>query len=516
MESSTRKQLLILILICTLSHLFYQIVRTYIYKIPFGLPLDDTYIHLQYANNFAKGYFFQFNIGEYTPGTTSAVYIIILGILFLIFENQILISVILSSLFHIASVIVTLFLSKLYLSELIKKYPILSNYKYLEIIPSIILIFIGRYNWSAQSGMETTLFVFLILTGIYFHSKEIITKKQNLTPAIIFALASLTRPEGYLISALYFIDKIIFLLHYDRSNKYKYLLLEIVIFILIILPYPLFSLITTSSLFPTSYKAINIKHTENQNIRFLIIFLTYLFRDIPVLAIIFVFNIIIFLKNIKKYFSDLSFLRLLNFSVIVFPLAFTIGFPIWRNHGRYMIPYIILIAINSFFSLLIYLQKLNNKKYFPKIVLALSIIILISSLPYYLVFAKHLSKNIDNINSMQCKAGIWIRDNLDKDTTVATNDIGAIAYYSNHRILDLEGLVTPEVLRFRNYSTEQRNDSLFNFCIMKKINYMLIFDNWYPGMTEKYSNKVNLVKIFPVSENTICGDDTLKVYKIIY
>lgn len=516
MELSTRKQIFILILVCIFSYIIYQLIRSIFFNIPFGLPLDDTYIHLHYANNLSKGYFFQYNIGEYTPGTTSAVYVLILGFLFMIFENQILISVILSSLFHTISVIVTLFFSKLFFAELGSEYTFISKSKYLELIPPLIIILIGRYNWASQSGMETTLFVSLILFGIYFHSKEIINSKQKFMPGIIFAFASLTRPEGYLFSALYFLDKIIFLSKINNNNKYKFFILEILIFTLIILPYPLFSYITTGSIFPTSYKAINIKHSGNQNLRFLIIFITYLFRDIPILAILFLFNIIFLLKKIKLYFNKLSFLRLLNFSAIILPISFTAFFPIWRNHGRYMIPSIVLIAISSFFSFIIFLQKFENRKYFKKIVFLFSIMILLSSVPYYIAFSRHLSKNIDNINSMQCQAGIWIRDNLRNDEIVATNDIGAIAYFSGHRILDFEGLITPEVLKYRNYTTEQRNDSLFNLCINRKINYMAIFDNWYPGMTKKYSRQVNLVKIFPLIENTICGGDTLKVYKIIH
>ncbi len=516
MELNSKRQVFILILLCLISYILYQFIRSKVYNVSFGLPLDDTYIHLQYAKNLAKGYLFQYNIGEYTPGTTSAVYVTILGILFYIFENHLIISVVLSSLFHLASVIITLFTSKLYFDELIKQYPALSNYKYLELIPPLVVILIGRYSWVSQSGMETTLFVFLILTGIYFHSKEIISKRQILIPGIIFAFASLTRPEGYLISGVYFLDKFLYLKKLNNRNKYKFFSAEFLLFIAIILPYPLFSFLTTGSIFPTSYKAINIRHTEAQNLRFLVIFLTYLFRDIPLLSIIFIINIILFFKNIKKYFAGFSFLRMLNIITLILPLAFILFFPIWRNHGRYMIPIIILISINSYFSFIIYIQKFEIKKSFKKIILVLSILIVVTSIPYYIVFSKHLSKNIDNINSMQCKAGIWVRDNLRSDIQVATNDIGAIAYFSGHRIFDLEGLISPEVLRFRKYNTEQRNDSLFNLCVNRKIKYMLIFDNWYPGMVEKHSEKVELVKIFPIEENTICGDDTLKVYKILY
>src|SRR5436853_3847004 len=49
----------------------------------FGVPLDDVWIHFRFAENFAHGHFYQFNIGEPTPGTTSPIWVIILSIPFL-------------------------------------------------------------------------------------------------------------------------------------------------------------------------------------------------------------------------------------------------------------------------------------------------------------------------------------------------------------------------------------------------------------------------------------------------
>ena len=36
-----------------------------------GFPLDDTWIHLQYAQNIASGGGFSFNAGEPSPGSTA-------------------------------------------------------------------------------------------------------------------------------------------------------------------------------------------------------------------------------------------------------------------------------------------------------------------------------------------------------------------------------------------------------------------------------------------------------------
>jgi hypothetical protein len=48
----------------------------------------------------------------------------------------------------------------------------------------------------------------------------------------------------------------------------------------------------------------------------------------------------------------------------------------------------------------------------------------------------------------QCFYGMgeWLRDNTPEDTVIAAHDIGALGYASERRILDLAGLVSPEIL----------------------------------------------------------------------
>jgi hypothetical protein len=46
--------------------------------------------------------------------------------------------------------------------------------------------------------------------------------------------------------------------------------------------------------------------------------------------------------------------------------------------------------------------------------------------------------------------GTWLEKNSDAHAVVATPDIGAIGYFSRRRILDLGGLISPEINRMRN------------------------------------------------------------------
>jgi len=76
-----------------------------------AVPLDDTWIHFRFAENFAQGKFFEYNKGEPTPGTTSPLWVIILSVPFLISNNIFIpFSLILSSLFFLISLFLLYFL----------------------------------------------------------------------------------------------------------------------------------------------------------------------------------------------------------------------------------------------------------------------------------------------------------------------------------------------------------------------------------------------------------------------
>jgi tetratricopeptide (TPR) repeat protein len=97
-------------------------------------------------------------------------------------------------------------------------------------------------------------------------------------------------------------------------------------------------------------------------------------------------------------------------------------------------------------------------------------------------------------------ASKWINENTPPDAVIATHDIGAIAYYTRRRILDVAGLVSPQF-------TDHLFDADFNkFMLseMKKANvgYIAFIREWY--------QVVNTNPLFSGGEN---GEEILQVHK---
>src|SRR3989442_1097121 len=86
---------------------------------------------------------------------------------------------------------------------------------------------------------------------------------------------------------------------------------------------------------------------------------------------------------------------------------------------------------------------------------------------------------VQNINAMQVHLGRWVDANLPRSATLAVNDVGAIAYFSRRRVLDLMGLVTPEIRPYRR----DGEAGVLRFVAQRRPDVVLVFPAWVPDIT---------------------------------
>jgi hypothetical protein len=95
-------------------------------------------------------------------------------------------------------------------------------------------------------------------------------------------------------------------------------------------------------------------------------------------------------------------------------------------------------------------------------------------------------------------------------STVALNDIGAVGYFTDTKIVDLWGLASVEVARSRkqHYWTPEFLDSL---CKANKVEMAIIYDVWFSDLLTKKWNKA---ATWQIQNNVICGDSFVSFYTI--
>ena len=94
------------------------------------------------------------------------------------------------------------------------------------------------------------------------------------------------------------------------------------------------------------------------------------------------------------------------------------------------------------------------------------------------------AKDCRYISDRQVAAALWMRDHLPADAVVATHDVGAIAYYSERRLVDMVGLVSPDLI-----STIGDYPALNARLVSKKATHLAVLRNWFSveGATPLFS-----------------------------
>jgi hypothetical protein len=183
-----------------------------------GLPLDDSFIHLQFARNLAAGRGLSYNPGELVTGSTAPLWTALLALLAYLPGSPVAWAQLLGSVLYLATVDATWRLARE-----------LGLSRGLAALAGCLTLGTGWLAWSALSGMEVPLFALLSLWGIILHLRErgeVLAALRGgpaaaattagsaavggvMAPplaAAVLALAALARPEGLLLLALSFAD----------------------------------------------------------------------------------------------------------------------------------------------------------------------------------------------------------------------------------------------------------------------------------------------------------------------
>jgi hypothetical protein len=101
----------------------------------------------------------------------------------------------------------------------------------------------------------------------------------------------------------------------------------------------------------------------------------------------------------------------------------------------------------------------------------------------------------------------WTREHIPPGELLAVHDIGAQGYFDAHPMLDMAGLVSPEVIPF--IREEAR---LKAWLIERGARYVVFFPTWYPTL----ARDAELTQIFSTGCETTrgMGEENLGVYML--
>ncbi len=435
-----------------------------------GSPLDDAWIHFQFARNISQGNGFSFNPGDPQPGSTAPLWTIFLAGVGLFTQGFMVPALLLSASFFLLTIGLTYGFTFW-----------LTQNKFAAFLAGLGVVLSGRLLWAGLAGMETTAFAALSLVAVWLYTK----KGLRPLPTLLFALASQIRPEGHLLFGLAVVDSVWRLEIRDWSLKgvarspISNLLISFLIYLLVSAPYALFSLSVTGKPLPNTFyaKADTAQFFSWRTLRET---MTLHWLDNPVSLILVLFGL---LSTWRK--SRLSVLWLVGLWLLT-PVVVD---QVW-HHGRYTMPLIPFQMVVAGVGLAWLLQRLGNSGWrqklpnYPITQLLTLLIFTLSALWQLPQWANMLATNTKEVQDIDVALGRWLAENTPPDVLIAVDDIGAIGFLSGRRIVDMNGLVSPEMWPAVQQPVGlPRDRALTRLLSQSQPDYMAVFPLWHWELT---------------------------------
>jgi len=467
-----------------------------------GLTLDDSWIHVQFARTIFDGTPWEYSPGYPSTGSTSPLWSVILSSIFWFTSEP---SGVIWGVYIISTVF---YIGSTYLAG-----RIVANY--LEsvqsgVVASIAFVLVPRNTWLMLSGMETPVFVFILLLSIAILDRE--EMKYDLLLGFLAGLAFLARPEGIIIVFCIVVRFVMLSLKRKVTPlRFGVLLLSGAIALVVALPWILHCLNVTGYPLPDTFYA-KVHTPTATEIEAWDIYWTYFLRELPFLPVAAFLGIILIAKG--RPFAWLIPVSLTILYRLSTPYASLI------NNTRYLLPIFDLFLIAAIASLtimfrLVFLAILeipDTISLKSLIVFVIAVLIIVPMIPSYSYQATFYGKAAGNINDMQVEIGLWLNENTPPDAVFATHDAGALRYFSNRTMIDLAGLVSPDIIHGNMTDTEKIQYLHDHGC-----NYIVFFPELFVYYYRFFpSNSIEIEFTVHLEDNVICGRDSMSVYHIFW
>lgn len=453
-----------------------------------SFPLDDSWIHLQFARNLAEGYGFSYNPGFPVAGSTAPLWTLLLaGAFGLLGVNPVW-----AKLIAMAAALGTALLSR----QLVWR---LTGARGLALAAGLITAMAGPLVWGALSGMEVTLAALLVTAAIACHASG-----RDVETAILLALASLARPEAVVVMLLVWMA---------RPLTVKRTVLFAGIAACCLGPWVVFNLVTAGTPLPATAAAkiegglVGFLSGRREPIaiafvlrpwRFEVEWVQWLWSANVLLPIL----IALGLAGLSRRAGRPAIVPAL--ALVLHPIAMALLAP-YRGpafqEGRYsihLLPLAIVVAMVG----------IDTVPRWKRLRLAVGMLAVAATVAAAPAAASRYAWAVQNIDAMQVRVGEWIAAHTPPRARLGLNDVGAIAYISRREVVDLMGLVTPAIIPYRR----EGEAGVLRYVQRVCPDYLVIFPTWFPRLSAMTDRFTPIYRI-RLEHNTVAGSDEMVVYE---
>lgn len=512
-DATARRHLGWMVALFTALSLAYAIVLALVPG-TFGFPIDDAYIHQQFARNLAENGEIAFNLGEPSSGDTAPAYVWLLAIFRLILRHGVLAAVVLGVLSSLALAFGVYGLLRSFTGR--ADLALWGGQLAVAIAPSV---------FSAYQGMESPVYGALFVWALWAYG----VPRRRWLGITLFAFGVFFRPEFLLCGPFIALERLI--AHWRGGRlEWRPLLREVAgaaaIFIAFAALWSGYCYRLDGHFVPTTYHAKVLLAAGGWDDLASNVVREQRWADLPQAALLRPVTTLV--KNGQALIFRNPLLALL------LPLAALYA---WRGRRRAggaaaMLGLVVLLLFSPIRSLYDYNAPglgFQQQRYFVQATALLIVVAgfglaerarqlgrdldlrrlgplaLLLSLPCFASWLVFVPVGVDNIEDMHVTLGHWLRENTAPDDLIATNDIGAIAYYSDRRILDLCGLVEPELVDWA-----LAGKGIENYVAAKRPKLVAIFPAWFPALAK--SPALQAIRAIELENPMVVGGPVMVVY----
>ncbi len=521
-----------------------------------GVPLDDAYIHFRFVQNLATGHGFAFNPDQPVPGSTSPLWVLLLTVPTACGAPVWISAKVCGVLFLIASAVLAWRLAARYIAVPIAAWML-----------GALTALDGRLLWAAPSGMEVTLFTALSLAAFLArpvpNSDRTALKRRVLLVAALCGLATLARPEGYLLTAVLCVDLLI-----RFRPPIVAVLSALALYVALTAPYNVFALLTTGRPLPTTFyaKSVPLGPETLPHALVYVAALAYLLVAGNVILILSPLGALALWRSPKGPATEVAWQTMATKvapwhrcearhihmvgscgatqgtsvpvvchatlvagqrpniirdnsarALVAWPLLLiaeqAVLSPVLYHFGRYVMPLqpFLLLWTVAGFARLTHVYAPTNKHGWSMILVSSALVVA----PVFSLsgWAQRYAMSVRDIDGMQVALGRWVHAHVPVGAPVAAHDIGAIGYISNHPVVDIEGLVTPRFLALKREQPEGRRVADIDAEVKRLgARYLIAFPHAYQSLTTQPG--VRRVYSVTVRDPSIVQEATMSVYRV--
>lgn len=467
-----------------------------------GFPLDDGWIHQTYARNLAHLGSWAYVPGQPSAGSTSPLWTLLLSVGYLLGMPYRAWAVLLGGL----SVALIGWMA----GRLAKRlFPwTAAAWAFVALACAVE----WHMVWAGASGMETALFAGLCLAAVSqglraAHDDGLLSW---LAWGFLGGLAVLTRPEGIIPFGLSGVAVLAARRREFSGGQWRAVWKRYGAvaagFLLLVVPYMLFNWRISGAVLPNTFYAKQMEYAE------VAAALPWLVRLARVVGVQFVGGQLLLVPGVLALCAEavvrkkwLAFLPAAWWLVTVAVYAFRL--PVTYQHGRYVmpvLPILLLYGVPGTWLLVSRASTALARAAAQGLALAAGIVFA----AFLVIGGQTYLADVRIIDTEMVDVAYWLNENTPDDALIAVHDIGAIGYFTQRPLLDLAGLVSPEIIPFMR--DEAR---LYQYIRDTGASYLVTFPSWYPHMTGEPG--LELVYQTDAPWAVQAGGDNMAVYRLL-